>query len=157
MKKLLYLVFASVLLVSCQITERAYIEENGSVRYETELNFSEMIGMVYNDATKDSLRQIGQFPIDSVMNFSDLEKMEPQSDQKEMSAGERDFMKVLDKMKVHMLVNDNEGKVTFGIQEKDINSFNAYMKQIQAASEKLAKEDPDAAENFSKSGLMNPM
>lgn len=155
MKKLFYLFFASVLLVSCQITERAYIQENGSVKYETEMNFTEMMGMFVNDETKDSLRQIGQFPIDSVMTFSDLEKMDSKILNDKNGKAESDFLKVMDKMKVRMIMNDNEGKISFGVQEKDVNSFNAYMKEVKAASEKLAKEDKAAADNLAQSGLMN--
>lgn len=155
MKKLFYLIIVSVLLVSCQITERAYIQENGSVKYETEMNFTEMMGMMFNQETKDSLRQIGQFPIDSVMTFSDLEKMDPKLNADKTGAAESNFLKVMDKMKVRMIMNDTEGKISFGVEEKDVNSFNAYMKEVKTASEKLTKEDKQAADNLVQSGLMN--
>lgn len=155
MKKLFYLFSIAILVVSCQITERAYIQENGSVKYETEMNFSDMMGMMFNEETKDSLRQIGQFPIDSVMTFSDLEKMDPKLSKGELGNAENQFLKVMDKMKVRMIVNDNEGKISFGVEEKDINSFNAYMKEVKTAGEKLAKEDKEAADDLAQSGLMN--
>lgn len=155
MKKLFYLFSIAILLVSCQITERAYIQENGSVKYETEMNFSEMMGMMFNEEMKDSLRQIGQFPIDSVMTFSDLEKMDPKFSNGELGNAENQFLKVMDKMKVRMVMNDTEGKISFGVEEKDVNSFNAYMKEVKTAGEKLAKEDKKAADNLAQSGLMN--
>lgn len=155
MKKLFYLFITSILLVSCQITERVYIEENGAVKYETEMNFTEMMGMMFNEEMKDSLRQIGQFPIDSVMTFSDLEKMDSKILNDKNKDTERDFLKVMDKMKVRMVMNDKEGKISFGVQEKDVNSFNAYMKEVKTAGEKLAKDDKAAADNLAQSGLMN--
>lgn len=142
-------------MVSCQITERVYIEENGAVKYETEMNFTEMMGMMFNQEMKDSLRQIGQFPIDSVMTFSDLEKMDSKILNDKNKDTERDFLKVMDKMKVRMVMNDKEGKISFGVQEKDVNSFNAYMKEVKTAGEKLAKDDKAAADNLAQSGLMN--
>lgn len=157
MKKLFYLFSAAILLVSCQITERAYIQENGSIKYETEMNFSEMMGMMMPQETKDSLRQIGQFPIDSVMTFSDLEKMDTKLSSEKVGEHEKDFLKVMDKMKVRMVMNDNEGKISFGVEEKDVKSFNAYMKEIKAAGEKLAKEDKKAADNLAESGMLNFM
>lgn len=155
MKKLFYLICISILLASCQITERLYLEENGAVRYETEMNFSEMMGMMFSQENKDSLRQIGQFPIDSVMTFSDLEKMDPKLSSGETGKAESEFLKVMDKMKVRMIMNDNEGRVVFGVDEKDVKSFNAYMEEIKSAGEKLAKEDKEAADNLAQSGLLN--
>lgn len=155
MKKLFYLFIASILLVSCQITERVYIEENGAVKYETEMNFTEMMGMMFTQESKDSLRKIGQFPIDSVMTFTDLEKMDPKLSGDKIGDAERDFLKVMDKMKVRMVMNDNEGKISFGVQEKDVNSFNAYMKEVKTATKELAKEDKAAADNLAQTGLMN--
>lgn len=155
MKKLFYLFAFTILLVSCQITERVYLQEDGGVKYETELDFTEMSGMFFNQATKDSLRQIGQYPIDSLMSFSDLEKMDTKLSSDKIGNEEKDFLKVMDKMKVRMVMNDNEGKMIFGVQEKDISSFNAYMNEIKSAGEKLAREDKEAADNLSQSGLLN--
>lgn len=157
MNKLFYLFSIAVLLVSCQITERVYIQESGAVKYETELDFSEMSGMMFTQGKKDSLRLIGEYPIDSIMSFSDLEKMDTKLSGGDKSDAEMEFMRVMDKMKVRMVMNDNEGKVIFGVEEKDINSFNAYMNEIKAAGEKLAKEDKETADNLSQSGLLKSM
>src|SRR5690606_22398088 len=106
---------------------------------------------------KDSLRQIGEFPIDSIMSISDLEDFEDKFGNDETSNAEREFMEVLDKMKVRMVMNDTEGKMIFQTQEKDVNSFNAYMEEVRKAGEKLAKEDKKSAENLSQSGLLKSM
>lgn len=154
MKHILLLFVAVTLLTSCRITERVYIQENGAVKYETELDFSEMMGLMFSQADKDSLRQIGEYPIDSIMKFSDLEKLESKLGDDQTSEAEREFMKALDKMNVRMVMNDNEGKMIFGIQEKDIKTFNASMKEISEAGDKLAAKDKKSAENLSQTGLL---
>lgn len=154
MKHILLLFVAVTLLTSCRITERVYIQENGAVKYETELDFSEMMGLMFSQADKDSLRQIGEYPIDSIMKFSDLEKLESKLGDDQTSEAEREFMKSLDKMNVRMVMNDNEGKMIFGIQEKDIKTFNASMKEISEAGDKLAAKDKKSAENLSQTGLL---
>lgn len=155
MKKLFYLFCIAILAVSCQITERAYFEESGAIRYETELNFTDMMDLVFSEQSKDSLRLIGEFPIDSVMTFSDLEKMDSKFSNGELGNAEQEFLKVMEKMRVHMILDDNQGSISFGVQEKNLESFNNYMKEIKTASEKLAKEDKAAADNLAQSGLMN--
>lgn len=157
MKKIFLLFVTAVFLVSCQLTERVYIQESGAVKYETEIDFSEMMGLMFTQADKDSLRQIGEFPIDSIMSISDLEDFEDKFGNDETSNAEREFMEVLDKMKVRMVMNDTEGKMIFQTQEKDVNSFNAYMEEVRKAGEKLAKEDKKSAENLSQSGLLKSM
>lgn len=157
MKKTLLLFVSTILLISCKFTERVYIRENGSVEYESELNFSDMMGLMFTNLDKDSLRQIGEYPLDTLMRFSDMESMSGKLGDEETSDAEREFMKALDKFTVRMLMNDDEGKMVFGLKEKDVNSFNTYMKHVQTASDKLAKKDKKSAENLSNSGIMNIM
>ncbi|MFA7687808.1 MAG: hypothetical protein WCY25_08075 [Moheibacter sp.] len=157
MKKIFILFATTLIMVSCQITERVYIQESGAVQYETEVDFSEMIGLMFTEADKDSLRLIGEFPMDSVMKFSDLEKFDAKLGVEGASEAERNFMKVMDKMNVRMVMNDTHGKMIFGIHEKDVNSFNAYMKEMRAATEQLEREDKKAAEEFNQSGLLKTM
>lgn len=156
MKKISLLLIAAVLLVSCQITERFYLNENGSVKYETELNFSDMMGFVYDEATKDSLRQIGEFPIDTLINFADLENFD-QLNSDTISDAEREFMKSMDKTKVRMVMNDTEGKMVIGIEEKSVESFNSYLKKLNESLARLEKEDPKAAGELAQSGMMKSM
>ncbi len=156
MKKILLLLLAVVSLTSCQITERFYLQESGAVKYETEINFSEMMGFVYDQNTKDSLRRIGEFPIDTLINFADLEKFD-QFKSDTLSEAEKEFMRSMNKTKVRMVMSDTEGKMVIGIDEKDVSSFNSYLKKMNQSLSKLEKEDPKAAGDLAQSGLMNAL
>ncbi len=157
MKNIFILFVSAVFLVSCQITERFYLQESGAVKYETEINFSEMMGFMYDQYTKDSLKQIGEFPIDTLINFADLENFEQFKSADSITDAEREFMKSMNKTNVRMVMNDNEGKMVIGIAEKDVNSFNKYLKQMNSALSKLEKEDPKAAGELAQSGVMNSL
>ncbi len=152
MKNILLLCFLAVIFVSCQITERFYLQESGAVNYEYEINFSEMMGFMYDQYTKDSLRQIGEFPLDTLINFADLEKFEQLSTDS-ITEAQREFMKSMNKSKVRMVMNDTEGKMIIGIDEKDVPSFNNYLKQMNAALAKLEAEDPKTAGELSQYGM----
>ena len=156
MKNIILLSFLAIILVSCQITERLYLQESGAVKYETELNFSEMMGFIYDEHTKDSLRQLGEFPLDTLIDFADLQDFTQMSTDS-ISQAEIDFMRSMDKTKVHMVMNDTEGKMIIRIEEKDMNAFNLYLDKMNTALAKLEKEDPTAAAEMGQSGLMKSL
>ncbi len=156
MKNIILLSFLAIILVSCQITERLYLQESGAVKYETELNFSEMMGFIYDEHTKDSLRQLGEFPLDTLIDFADLQDFTQMSTDS-ISQAEIDFMRSMDKTKVHMVMNDTEGKMIIRIEEKDMNAFNLYLDKMNTALAKLEKEDPAAAAEMGQSGLMKSL
>ena len=109
MKKYFLFTVLALILVSCQITERFYLNESGAVKYENEINFTEMLSFLYDEHTKDSLRQTGDFPLDTIISFAELENFD-QLNPGESSQAEIEFMKSMDKTNVHMIINDNEGK-----------------------------------------------
>lgn len=156
MKNIILLSFLAIILVSCQITERFYLQESGAVKYETELNFSEMMGFIYDENTKDSLRQLGEFPLDTLIDFADLQDFTQMSTDS-ISQAEIDFMRSMDKTKVQMVMNDTEGKMIIRIEEKDMNAFNLYLDKMNTALAKLEKEDPAAAAEMGQSGLMKSL
>lgn len=156
MKKIILLSVTALVMASCQITERFYLQESGAVKYETELNFSEMMAFLYDEHTKDSLRQTGDFPLDTLINFADLQDFSQMSSDS-ISQAEIDFMRSMDKTKVHMIINDNEGKMVVRIEEKNMNAFNLYLDKMNKALEKLEMEDPVAAAEMGQSGLMKSL
>lgn len=156
MKKILLLVLSVVVLYSCQITERVYLNENGSVKYATEFDFSQMSGFIFPEAKRDSLREIGEFPIDTIMTIADLENYSELGNDS-ISDAEREFMRSLDKMRVRMKIDENVASMTIGLEEKDVESFNAYLKKVKDAGDKLAKEDPEAAQNLAQSGVLKTL
>lgn len=153
MKKHLLLLISFITFISCQMTERFYLNENGSVKFETEMDFTEMMGYMYDDATKDSLRQIGEFPIDTLVNFADLQNFNNFSNDS-ISDATKEFMKVLDKVKVRMIMNDEAGKMLVTTNEKDVTSFNAYVKKLNEALIKLEKEDAKSATELVQTGML---
>lgn len=156
MKKIVYALMLMFGIYSCQITERIYLHENGSVNYETEFDFSEMVGFMYDDSKKDSLRKLGQFPIDTLMKIADLENYSELGNDS-ISDAEREFMKSMEKMNVRMRINDTEGKMSIGLEEKSVADFNAYLQKVKMAGDKLNKEDPEAAKSLANSGMLKTM
>lgn len=156
MKNSFLFFFLSVFLVSCQITERVYLQENGGVKYETEFDFSQMSGFIFPENKRDSLRQIGEFPVDTLMTIADLENYSELGNDS-ISDAEREFMQSLDKMRVRMKMDETQALMSIGLEEKDVKSFNAYLKKVQESSDKLVKEDPEAAKNLAQSGLLKTM
>lgn len=155
MKKNVFILFITFLLAACQITERIEIHENGSVSYSTELQFTDMMAMMFDENTKDSLRNIGQFPIDTVMSFYEMEQFNMTSDS--ISEAERTFMKSMEKMKLNIVMNEDVGKIGIGFDEKNVHAFNAYFEQINNAIEKMQKDDPNGAKELTQTGLLNPI
>src|SRR5690606_9974913 len=74
-----------------------------------------------------------------------------------ISDAEREFMKSMDKTKVRMVMNDTEGKMVIGIEEKSVESFNSYLKKLNESLARLEKEDPKAAGELAQSGMMKSM
>lgn len=155
MKKNVFILFIAFLLAACQITERIEIHENGSVSYSTELEFTDMMAMMFDENTKDSLRNIGQFPIDTVMSFNEMEQFNMTSDS--ISEAERTFMKSMEKMKLNIVMNEDVGKIGIGFDEKNVHAFNAYFEQMNKAIEKMQKDDPNGAKELTQTGLLNPI
>jgi hypothetical protein len=156
MKKTLLLLILAIGLVSCEITERVYLNENGSVKYETEFDFSQMSGFMFPEAKRDSLRKIGEFPIDTIMAIADLENYSDMENDS-ISDAEREFMQSLDKMRVRMKIDENVAMMNIGLEEKDVESFNDYLKKVKDAGEKLAKEDPESAKSLTQSGILKTL
>jgi len=155
MKKLLLLSFVAICFISCQLTERIYLSESGAVRYENEVDFSDVLPIAYSDKDKDSLRQIGQFPVDTIMSFSGMESFMNGMKQDSLNDAQKEFMKSLDKMKVRMVTNDNVGKFVIFLEEKDIDSFNAYFDEIKTAADELEKKDKASAQDITDKGMFN--
>ena len=155
MKKLLLLFVAAICIISCEFTERIYLSESGAVRYENEVNFSDMMPIAYSDKVKDSLRLIGEFPVDTVMSFTGMESFMDGLKQDSLNDAQKEFMKSLDKMKVRMVTNDDEGKIIIFLEEKNINGLNAYFDEIKAAATELERKDGESAKDLIDRGMFN--
>lgn len=153
MRKILLVLSGIFTMYSCQITERFTLDESGTVTYESELNFTEMMAYMYDEVSKDSLRKIGEFPVDTLISFADLEDFN-QLNSDSISDAQREFMKAMNKTKVRLKLDDEEGKMVFSIHEKSVQDYNAYLKSLFESYKKLQLEDPKAANELGQSGLM---
>ncbi|MFV0304875.1 MAG: hypothetical protein ACK5IC_05290 [Moheibacter sp.] len=155
MKKIILLFLISITVISCQITERFVLNESGAVNYETEIDFSEMMGFM-SSSKADSLGDFGKFPIDTIIRFSEVEKLD---DFKldSISDADREFLKSMDKTDVRIQMDENIGKMSIMINEKNVTDFNSYLKKMNDSYMKLMKEDSETGDKLSELGLINPL
>lgn len=157
MKRIIILFIPFLIFVSCQLTERVYIKEDGSVVYESGLDFSALTDMVYSPEQIDSLRNIGEYPMDTVINFADISNVR-QMEMGEISEKEMEFLNSLDQMKLSFRIDDNIGDLNFRVEENSVESFNAYQNRMQQTSEELKKENASQSLSaFQEMGLLNPL
>lgn len=154
MKRIAFLLLAFSTLYSCQITERIYLAESGSVRYESEINFSEMMGFMINEKNIDSLKLVGQFPLDTILSLQEADGFQNSSSEKP-SKEELNFLKSLDKTKIRLVMNENDGKMVLVTEEKDISSLNAYLKNANKYLKEYEKFDKDKSEKLSNGAYMS--
>lgn len=147
MKAIFIILLSFIFIQSCTITERMVVSETGMIDYESEINISEMIGLMYPQPVKDSLREIGQFPIDSTFNYIDADKFF-QSNSEEISDAEKDFFKVMDKSFVNIKVDDNKGLIKFVTQQMNVKDFNSYWDRFDSKVMELEKNDPELAKKI---------
>lgn len=154
MKKLAIALMATLTLVSCQITERVFLSETGAVRYESDIDFSALMDFVYTAETIDSLRQIGEFPIDTLLAVADAERFQ-QSNPKELTKEDKELMKAMDKTQVRMVMSEDIGKTVIITEEKDIKSFNAYLKNLNEYVKAQAEKDTETSGMFDNAAYLN--
>ena len=154
MKRILPIAVMSLFLYACQITERMYLSETGSVKYESEIDFSEMMSFIYTAEKIDSMKMTGEFPIDTIISMADSDQFKKPNAQ-ETSPAEKDFIQSLDKTNMRLVMNENEGRMLIITEEKDVKSFNTYLNNVEKSLKQYEKEDKEGASQFSEAGYMN--
>lgn len=157
MKKIFLFLGLALLMVSCQITEKFYLADNGSVKYEQEINLSKMMSETMSKLgggeEMDSLRAIGKFPIDTLVPMTKIYDLDVIND-KPTPEEQKKWAKVLDKMdktKIHVVMNDSLYKLTMITRTDGVQQLNHYFKKINKAFKKYI----DSANNGKKGkGLM---
>lgn len=144
----------SLLFFSCQITESLYLSETGMVKQETKIDLSGMMSLAYTAEDLDSLKQIGQFPIDEMLPVADAYELQ-RTDGEEMSTAEKEFAKAFNKSHVRMVQNENEWLFSIVTDEMDVKSFNDYNKNIQKAFTEFEKSNSEEAKKYAESGYAN--
>lgn len=154
MKRILPIAVMALFLYACQITERVYLSETGSVKYESEIDFTEMMSFIYTPEKIDSMKLTGEFPIDTIVSMADSDQFK-KPNAEESSPAEKKFMQSLDKTNMRLVMNENEGRILVITEEKDAKSFNAYLSNIDKSLKEYEKEDKEGASQFSEAAYMN--
>ncbi len=145
MKKL-FLIFAiSLFLGSCQITERVHLHEDGSVKYEIDVHSAQMASFMRSTLNVDSLRQIGQFPIDTIVSFSEADNLgltqSEQNPHKDSEAYQR-LQQLSSEAQLHYILNQEQLDFTVIIEKESVSAFNTYVKALQEAEEAYQALNP---------------
>lgn len=154
MKRILPIAVMAFFLYACQITERIYLSETGSVKYESEIDFSDMMSFIYTSEKIDSMKLTGEFPIDTIVSMADSDKFQ-KPDAEESSPAEKKFLQSLDKTNMRVIMNENEGRILLITEEKDLKSFNAYLTNINNSLRDFEKEEKEGASQFTEATYMN--
>jgi len=138
MKNILLLIFCGILLMSCQITEKVYFSEDGSVKVERQIDVSEMMSQIISEKEIDSLRNKEHFPLDTIIPASELSNIRKE-DFDENRPGYEKLMKALDNAQLHIVLSENEFKITSIISGENTDDFNQKSQGIVNALEEYEK------------------
>jgi hypothetical protein len=156
MKKSLYIFVAFFMLVSCKMTERMILSEDGLIEYETEIDVTEMIGFMYPQKSIDSLKLIGQFPIDTLISYAKLQDHH-ELKSKDLSEEELQLFKLMDKSYLHLEINEKLAKITMKTDKMPWKDFNAYWDRLDKGVQNLEKAKPGSTDKLKEIGFFNSM
>jgi len=149
MKKLLLILgLLLITLSSCQITERVYINEDGSGTFDLEINMNEMMkSMAEMGGEKPDSTAVAK---DSIINFSDL-LIDKKDSIAKLPKEEREQIEMLKDMtvKIHEDKSKSEMSISYLIKFKDVNDL-AKAQNMLSNANKMNKGDDGLA---SKSDL----
>lgn len=129
------------------------MSESGMVKHESELDLTALMSFAYTPEAKDSLRQLGEFPIDTLVNMADAgdfnqsEKANPEA--------EKEFAKNFSKSKLRYIMNDEKVAFIIITDEMSTDAFNNYQKNLEQAFIKYEKADGKGADELKESGFVN--
>lgn len=157
--KNIFLIFGmAITMISCEITERMKVSEDGQIQYETEVNLQSMVGIMFPESTKDSLKEIGEFPIDTLLRFNEADKyLSKNSQDSTISQDELDFYQNMDKSFVQLKFNDSDGYMKFITSEMNWKDFNAYWEKMDKSILEIQKKNPELAAKIKQNPQMTSM
>lgn len=151
MRKIILLSLLALIFISCQITERVYLSESGKIRQEMEIDVTALMSFATTPEQIDSLREIGEFPLDKVVSMKESEQY-TQTKEGGHTPAQDEFIEAFDKTNMRIIMNENESKFIIMTNEMGVKEYNAYQEKINKAYQKYEKEDPKNAEGYSSSG-----
>lgn len=111
MRKLVFIISIILLsLSSCQITEKIYFEEDGSGKYNLEINMSEMMKSLNELSDKENNIDSTYVAKDSIMYFSDILKNRKDSIAKLPKEKQKQLIRMKD---VKMIIHEDKRKNEF--------------------------------------------
>ena len=133
MKKLFIVLLAVVSLSSCQLTEEITFNQDGSGDYKLTIDMSAMMAMKGNSKNQDSTQTSPKNKkIDSIINFNDIAKKYKDS-VKTLSADEKELMKRMQNLQVHIQVDDEAKKMlmSFNLPFKSASEIQNIQKDLK--------------------------
>lgn len=152
MRKITLLSLLAVLLISCQVTERIYLSELGTIRQEMDIDFTALMSFISTPEKMDSLREIGEFPVDKVVSILQAEELF-QTEKSERKPAQEEFLKTFDKSNVRIVMNEEKASFTIFTTEMKVKEYNLYQEKIEKAYQEYMKKDPENAKGYSTSGF----
>lgn len=147
MKKLFFLFATASLLVSCNMTENIYINENGTGKFSIDMDASGMMAMMPKDSTASDLSK----DIDSTFTFKSLLELKKDSISK-LPVAEQEKLKKLEKFSMSTKMNAREKVFLFSIftDFDDVSELQDAMSSVNAVQ---SMNKSSAASGLPISGL----
>ncbi len=132
-KPLFVLLIAIFSITSCQVTEKIYLNEDGSGTFDLELNMSEMIkslGSMDNKKQKDST----YVAVDTLINFSQM-LIEKKDSIAKLSKEKQAQLEQLKGMQIKMHEDKNKGEfvMNYIVKFKNVNELSEVKDMLNSA------------------------
>lgn len=127
------------------MTERIFIKQDGSVRYEFNIQSSQIAKSISSSPKIDSLRKIGEFPIDTIVPLSKMDELGlsdlSQSYKNKEPKNLKKFLELAKKTKLHLIINDSTMAFTISSKRESIAALNTYVNVLEKAKEEHNSEE----------------
>lgn len=145
MKRLSLLVILVVSIISCQVTERFYLNEDGSVLEEKEIDLSAVLAMMDSEETGFTM---GELSIDTIVDATtDLKSILPSDSQSTLDNSE-ELRKHMDKSKFHIILNEEQYIIKVITETANLEELNAYNQKLGKIKTEMEKQDTTSTTAF---------
>lgn len=135
------------------MTERVFIKQDGSVRYEFNIESSRIAKSMSASPKIDSLRKIGKFPIDTIVPLSKMDDLGlpklPRSNKGAKNS--KEYQELAKKAKLHLIMNDDTMNFTIFFERESITALNTYANALEKAKEEQGAEKSSESKDAKES------
>lgn len=140
--KLLTIIFSIILLSSCTFSEEITLNEDGSGKYNLNMDMSAMMGMM--GSLKDSTDTEAPQKIDTIMNLKDIMEANQESIS-DLSDSDKATYEALKDMKIHMKMDEEGGIMIMDFLKdftnvSELNDIQEKVKMAQQLQENKVEE-----------------